>query len=107
MKKPPEMSRLKKYEQNIDLMNERKRNEKLQNSLVYGVVRSKAKWTDEGEERTCYFLNLENKLYTNKIIPKLLIEEEDLIEIRNQKGILNEIESIYKNLYNKNNETID
>lgn len=59
-KKPTEMNRLKKYEQNIDLMNERKRNTKLQNSLVYGVVRSRAKWTDEGEERTSYFLNLEN-----------------------------------------------
>lgn len=57
------------------------------NSLVYCVVRSRANRTEEGEERTSYVLNL--------------------IEIRNQKGILNEIESIYKNLYNKNNETID
>lgn len=38
-------------------------------SLVYSVVRSRAKWTDEGEERTSYFLNIENRLYTNKIIP--------------------------------------
>lgn len=64
-------------------MNERKRNKKFQNLLVYGVVRFKVKWIDEGEECICYFLNLENKFYMNKIILKLLIEEEDLIEIRN------------------------
>lgn len=75
--------------------------------LIGSMVRSRAKWADEGEKPTNYFLNLENRHYTNKIIPKLIIEEENLKEITNQREILNEIESFYKNLYNKNDENFD
>lgn len=55
------------------------------------MVISRAKWADEGEKPTNYFLNLDNRHYTNKIIPKLIIEEENLKEITNQKEILKEI----------------
>lgn len=49
------------------------------------MVRSRAKWVDEEEKPTNYFLNLENRHYTNKIIPKLIKEEENLKEITNQR----------------------
>ena len=59
--------------------------------MIGSIVRSRAKWTEEGEKPTNYFLNLENRHYTNKIIPKL-IKEENQKEIVNQKAILNELE---------------
>ena len=57
------------------------------------IVRSRAKWTEEEEKPTNYFLNLENRHYTNKIIPKL-IKDENQEEIVNQKSYFkfNEIE---------------
>ena len=35
-------------------------------------MRSRAKWMDEGENPTNYFLNFENRHYTNKTIPKII-----------------------------------
>lgn len=34
------------------------------------LIRSRAKWINEGEKPTSYFLNLENKNFTNNVIPK-------------------------------------
>mgnify|MGYP003691527313 CR=1 FL=1 len=61
--------------------------------LKGNIIRSRAKWMDEGEKPTKYFLNLENRHYTNKTIPKLIKEES--IEITDQKNILLEIEKFY------------
>ena len=71
------------------------------------IVRSRAKWTDEGEKPTKYFLNLENRHYTNKIIPKLIKDEESSDEIINQEAILTEIETFYKNLYEQKDENVE
>ena len=56
--------------------------------MIGSIVRSRAKWTEEGDKFTNHFLNLENKHYTNKLIPKI-IKEENQEAIVNQKGILN------------------
>ena len=74
--------------------------------MIGSIVRSRAKWTEEGEKPTNYFLNLENRHYTNKIIPKL-IKDENQEEIVNQKAILNEIEQFYRKLYDANDEHND
>ena len=67
---------------------------------VLNIVRSRAKWVNEGEKPTKYFLNLENRNFTNKIIPKIQkTEESELIEIVEQAEILREVETFYKTLY--------
>ena len=38
-------------------------------------IRSKANWITRGEKSTKYFLNLEKRHYTNKLIPKLVLED--------------------------------
>ena len=53
------------------------------------ILGSRAKWMDEGEKSTKYFLHLENRHYTNKTIPKMIKEES--IEITDQKNIILEI----------------
>lgn len=68
------MNRLEEnYEQNIHLINEKKKElENLRNHRLIGsMVKSRAKWTDEGVKPTNYFLNSENRHYTNKIIPNV------------------------------------
>lgn len=67
------------------------------------LVRSRAKWTCEGEKPTSYFLNLENRNYVNKIVPKL-IQEDCSEEINGQKEILLEMENYYRNLYQNKGE---
>ena len=68
------------------------------------MVRSRAKWIDEGEKPSNYFCGLESKMFTSKIIPK--VEKEDGIIINNQFEILNEVKSFYEKLYNKNTSDI-
>ena len=51
----------------------------------------------KGEKSTEYFLNLEKRLYTNKWIPKLVLE--DATEITDQKDIIREQERFYEKLY--------
>ena len=96
------------YEHNALLVNEKKKElENIRNHRLIGsIVRSRAKWTEEGEKPTNYFLNLENRHYTNKIIPKL-IKEENQEEIVNQIAILNEIEQFYRKLYDANDKHND
>lgn len=67
------------------MINEKKKElENLRNYRFIGsMVRFRVKWVDEGEKFINYFLNLENWYYINKIILKLIIEEENLKEIIN------------------------
>ena len=60
-------------------------------------TRSKANWITRGEKSTKYFLNLEKRHYTNKLIPKLVLE--DATEITDQKDIIREQERFYEKLY--------
>lgn len=71
-----------------------------QHKLMGNLIRSGAKWINEGEKPTSYFLNLENRNFTNKVIPKLTrIENNKHIEITKQTEILSEVEHFYKTLY--------
>ena len=44
--------------------------------LLGNIVRSRAKWVNEREKPTKYFLNLENRNFTNKIISKSKIQKK-------------------------------
>lgn len=68
------------------------------------VLRSKAKWVDEGEKPSQYFCNLENRNFINKIIPK--IDRGDGKFITNQAEILSEVDKFYTNLYSSHSENI-
>jgi hypothetical protein len=51
----------------------------------------------EGERSTRYFCNLEKRHYTEKIIPKLILE--DNTEVTHQKDILVQQNLFYQTLY--------
>lgn len=64
------------------------------------LISSRAKWINEEERPTSYFLNLENRKFTNKVIQKLTrIEKHKHIKITKQTEISSEVESFYKTLY--------
>lgn len=67
------------------------------------LVRTRAKWIEEGEKPTKYFLALEKRNYINKTVSKLI--DDNGITVTNQQEILLEIKTFYKTLYsNKDNE---
>ena len=63
------------------------------------VLRSKAIWISEGKKPSKYFCNLESRNFTNRIIPKVQKDDEEMIN--NQKDILKEIKFFYQELYSK------
>ena len=68
------------------------------------IIRSKARYTEQGERNTKYFLNLEKRNYKTKHISKLV---NDLgTEITDNKEIMNEQKNFYKKLYTSNNATL-
>ena len=70
------------------------------------ILRSKAKWVEEGEKNTKYFLNLEKRNYNNTCI-KTLISKENT-EITDMTKILDEERKFYENLYtSKISQTTD
>ena len=72
--------------------------ENIREEKVKGIItRAKAKWNIEGERSTRYFCNLEKKHYTEKIIPKLILE--DNTEVTHQKDILVQQKLFYQTLY--------
>lgn len=93
---------------NTDLISAKKtelenlRKEKLQGH----IIRSRAKWVEEGEKPTKYFCNLERRNFINKTIKKVELEENRTIY--NQSEILQQIKIFYENLYTcKDSELID
>ena len=60
-------------------------------------MRSKAKWVEEGEKKTKYFLNIENKNYNSACIKKLITE--DGTEITKLEDVINEQKLFFQNLY--------
>jgi len=60
------------------------------------LIRSKAKWIEDGEKCTKYFLQLETRNFKTKYIKTLNTEKRT---IRDQKEILQEQEQFYSQLY--------
>lgn len=89
----------------IDELNEKQNElEQIRSNILKGqCIRSKAKWIEEGEKPTKYFLSLESRNYISKQIPR--IQKDDGSIITDQFKILNEIKMFYENLYRKR-ETI-
>ena len=71
--------------------------EQLQMEQIQGVIfRSKAKWHNEGEKNTRYFLSLEKTRYNSKICKRLL---KDGAEVTDPDLILEEQVNFYTELY--------
>ena len=69
-------------------------------------MRSKAKWIEEGEQNTNYFLSLEKRNYNTSYIRKLIDKDEN--EITSQEGIIDQQYNFYNKLYTtKISEKID
>ena len=61
------------------------------------ILRSKAKWVEEGEKNTKYFLNLEKRNYNNTCI-KTLINKNNK-EVSDMEDIILEQKNFYESLY--------
>ena len=76
----------------------------LREKRINGIIlRAKARWKVEGEKSTKYFCNLEKRHYQEKLIPKLIKENDQ--EITNLEDILVEQKLYYEKLYTK--KTLD
>ena len=72
--------------------------EELEKNKTEGIIlRSKARWAENGEKNTKFFLNLEKRNYNRKYIKKLKTTKN--IELTNPDDILNEEFNFYKTLY--------
>lgn len=82
--------------------------ESIRDNYIKGLlVRTRAKWVDEGEKPTKYFCSLEKRNYINKNVTKLVDSNNTVIT--DQKAILDEIKKYYSNLYKQddNLENVD
>ena len=76
----------------------------LEQSQINGlIVRSKARWTEQGEKCSKYFFSLEKHNYELKHITSVCTDEG--VEIDTPKGVLSELHSFYKQLYTPTNTT--
>jgi hypothetical protein len=70
------------------------------------MIRSKARWLEEGEKPSKYFCHLESRNYLNKTIKRVEIQEKGIVH--NQLDILREIKDYYETLYrNTDSELCD
>ncbi len=60
------------------------------------IFRSKIKWTKEGEKNSKFFLSLEKKNYTNKLISQLNVDGKI---IKDKINKANAQKHFYQNLY--------
>jgi len=86
----------------VNLISEKEVIEKELNEIYVGEVkgaqiRSKVKWTEEGERATKYFLSLEKKRQIMNNITQLTLENGNIIT--NDLDILSECTRFYKSLY--------
>ena len=65
------------------------------------IIRSRSRYQDLGEKPTKFFLGLENRHYTNKLMSK--ITDSNGIEYTETKDILNCQKQFYNNLYDRVN----
>ena len=77
------------------LQNLKNEQEVMRKEYIKGLfVRTRAKWIEEGEKPTKYFLSLEKRNFVNKTVAKLV--NSDNSTISKQEDILLAIESFYK-----------
>ena len=83
----------------IDTLNEKKLSlEKLRKEKMQGhLIRSRARWVEEGEKPTKYFCNLESRNFTNKTIKRITDKDNNIIY--DQFEILKLVKSFYETLY--------
>jgi exonuclease III len=73
-----------------------------QNSKTAGArLRSKARWVEEGEKNTKYFLNLEKHNQEKKTISSIINSQDQILNA--PKDIMDEITGFYKKLYSEDN----
>ena len=76
--------------------------DKILNNKIKGtILRSKARWYENGEKNTNYFLNLEKRSFLRKKLSKLKLSNGE--ETEDPKEILEEEKSFYKKLYTSKN----
>ncbi|XP_061193791.1 uncharacterized protein LOC133202033 [Saccostrea echinata] len=82
---------------NVETLEEKNKElEDIRRQKMRGVlIRSRARWVEEGEKPSHYFCNLENRNFTSKIIPKVETENGNIIY--KQAEILNEAKKYYEN----------
>jgi hypothetical protein len=74
----------------------------VENEYIAGaMIRSKARWVEQGEKNTKYFLGLEKRNQEKKSL-KCLIDNENRL-ITDPKKVLNEAANFYQNLYKRKN----
>ena len=77
-----------------DLYRKKDELEAIRKERVKGIIiRSRARWYEEGERNTAYFLNLENRNYTDRQMHQIILDNGE--RVRNGKQILQEIENYY------------
>ena len=76
-------------DQNLEILSEKKiRLSEIRKSKIEGVMlRSRSRYQDLGEKPTKYFLGLENRHYTNKVMNKII--DSNNVEHTDTKDILN------------------
>ena len=65
------------------------------------IIRGKVKWQLEGEKSTNYFCNLEKRHFTEKLIPKLIVENNEITDL---SQIIKEQANFYNSLYSTNKQ---
>ena len=68
------------------------------------LIRTKARWIEDGEKPSKYFCNLEKRNYVNKTVTRIV--DDNGIEITDQKTILETIKQFYKNLYTSRDDSL-
>ena len=82
----------------VDLVEEKRSAlESIQKEKMQGhIVRSRARWVEEGEKPTKYFCNLESRNFINKTIKRV---DDGHTTFHEQFEILNQVKSFYEALY--------
>ena len=86
-------------EKDIQILETKKESlQSLRKSFIDGsIIRSRAKWIQEGEKCTKYFCNLEKRNYVDKTFNYIETEEGEIINEPNK--IKTQVKSFYENLY--------
>ena len=102
--------KIQKYEKEFDLNNSEETRKKIETSKREldkeidistngSKIRCKVRWYEDGEKSSKYFLNMEKRNYNKKIISRLKVENDKIID--DPKEILEAEKRFYQELYRK------